>query len=51
MPANPVSEQSEGGYPKPESAKGFKGPVRWLLGPQVIASLIEYPLHTPDGDV
>ncbi|MEK6405716.1 MAG: hypothetical protein AABN34_01995 [Acidobacteriota bacterium] len=39
MQANTVSEQSEGGYPKPESAKGFKGPVRWLLGPQVIASL------------
>ena len=39
MPITKGESQSKERYPKPETAAGFKGPVRWLLGPQLIASL------------
>ncbi|MFY9556938.1 MAG: hypothetical protein WAV20_02325 [Blastocatellia bacterium] len=33
-------------YPKPDRERDFKGPVRWLLGPQLIASLKWLALYT-----
>src|SRR5258705_8688684 len=33
------TSQPKDKYPKPQTEAGFKGPVRWLLGPQLIASL------------
>ena len=33
------TSQPKDKYPKPQNEAGFKGPVRWLLGPQLIASL------------
>lgn len=39
MSATPGSPRSKDRYEKPDREAGFKGPVRWLLGPQVIASL------------
>ncbi|MEK6320814.1 MAG: hypothetical protein AABN33_03930 [Acidobacteriota bacterium] len=39
MPTTTGSKQPKDKYSKPESEAGFKGPVRWLLGPQLIASL------------
>jgi hypothetical protein len=46
MPPTTGSQQTKNKYPKPESASGFKGPVRWLLGPQLIASLKWTVLYT-----
>jgi hypothetical protein len=39
MPTTTGSSQPKEKYPKPQTEAGFKGPVRWLLGPQLIASL------------
>ena len=39
MPTATGSKRSTDKYKKPDSEAGFKGPVRWLLGPQLIASL------------
>lgn len=39
MPSTTGETKTKNKYPKPESVSGFKGPVRWLLGPQLIASL------------
>src|SRR5438105_4454342 len=33
------SKRTKDKYEKPDTEAGFKGPVRWLLGPQLIASL------------
>ena len=42
MPSSPRPEDT---YPKPNRLKAFKGPVRWLLGPQLIASLKRTALY------
>lgn len=39
MPTTTGLKQPEDKYSKPKTEAGFKGPVRWLLGPQLIASL------------
>src|SRR4030095_10379404 len=39
MPTTTGSSEPKEKYPKPQDKAGFKGPVRWLLGPQLIASL------------
>jgi hypothetical protein len=39
------STRTEDTYPKPNRPKDFKGPVRWLLGPQLIASLKRTALY------
>jgi hypothetical protein len=42
MPSSPRPQDT---YPKPNRLKDFKGPVRWLLGPQLIASLKRTALY------
>ena len=37
--ASTGSQQLKDKYQKPDSEAGFKGPVRWLLGPQLLNSL------------
>ena len=39
MPTTAGSKQPTDSYAKPQTKAAFKGPVRWLLGPQLIASL------------
>src|SRR5258707_10408341 len=39
MSSTTRSTEPKDNYPKPQNVAGFKGPVRWLLGPQLIASL------------